>query len=261
MIQQIQSNIIEKINYCFEILEKDKIKINFDQKEKIKKNIENYSIDKYFDYIKNGINPIIDHTYLKVDINYELVEKLIKEANEYGFAAVCIPPCFVPYARSIDKNIKIATVIGFPLGYNLDNIKFFETEEAIKNGADEIDMVINIPFLKEKRFYYTFNEIKEIKKICINKVLKVIIETCYLTFEEKIVASIISYLAGAEFIKTSTGFGTAGATLEDIVLMKMIYEDRGVKASGGIKTKEFAYELAKHGASRIGTSSSINIIK
>lgn len=263
MIQQIQNKLLENIENYFYILEKDKIKINNDIKNKIKENILNYTPEKYFDPLNNKINSLIDHTYLKADINFEKVSNLMEDASQYNFPAICIPPCFVKYANSIrkTKDIKIATVIGFPLGYNLDKIKFVETEEALKDGAHEIDMVINIALLKEKKYYYVYNEIEEIKKICKSNILKVILETCYLTFEEKVLSTLISYIAGADFVKTSTGFGSEGAQLQDIVLMKMIFEDREVKASGGIKTKEFALELAKFGATRIGTSSSLEIIK
>ena len=260
MIQQIQTKLLDNLQNLTNILQEDNIEIDNNLIKKIESNILNYLPEKYFDPQKDKINNLIDYTYLKPDINYKKVESLVSDSLKNNFAAICIPPTFIPFARSLSKEIKIATVIGFPLGYTFDFTKFNETEISLKNGADEIDMVINISFLKENKFYYVLNEIKEIKKLCKDKILKVIIETCYLNFEEKVFASILSFIANADFIKTSTGFGPSGALLEDIVLMKMIFGERGVKASGGIKTLDFAIELAKFGATRIGTSSSLGLI-
>ena len=205
----------------------------------------------------------VDHTLLSQFATLNDVKKLCDEAIEYGTASVCIPPSFVSDAKLyVGNKIKICTVIGFPNGYNTTKTKVFETEDAIKNGADEIDMVINIGYVKEKKYDDLLGEIMVIKKTCCDKILKVIIETCFLTDEEKIKMCEIVSLSGADFIKTSTGFGTSGATEDDIKLFKSnVSENVKIKAAGGIKTLQDAENFIGLGASRLGTSSIIKIIK
>lgn len=210
------------------------------------------------------INNYIDHTNLKPETNQNDIEKLCNEAIKYDFFSVCINPCWINFAKSIlvHKNIKICTVIGFPLGANTTYIKLKETEEALKNGADEIDMVINIGFLKSAKFKEVYNEIKEIKNICKNNILKVIVETCLLTQEEKINICKLVIDSGADIIKTSTGFNKSGADINDIILFNNISNGRiGIKASGGIKDYNTALSMINAGATRIGTSNSILIVE
>lgn len=209
------------------------------------------------------INRYIDHTKLNPDATEKDIEKLIDEAKKYNFKSVCVNPCWVKFAAQNLKNTEtsICTVIGFPLGANSTETKIFETENAIKNGADEIDMVINIGKLKEKNFSYVEEEIKAIKKVCNDKILKVIIETCLLTDEEKISACKIIMNAGADFVKTSTGFSTGGAKASDIKLLKSVVQDKiKIKASGGIRTNEKALEMIKEGANRIGASAGAKLL-
>lgn len=208
-------------------------------------------------------NKLIDHTLLKPDASIEAIEKLCKEALEYDFASVCVNPAFVPLAAKMLKgsDVKVCTVIGFPLGATLPSVKVFETAEAVKEGADEIDMVINISQLKAGNDAYVYQEIKDIKKACNGHLLKVIIETCLLTDEEKVKACELSVKAGADFVKTSTGFSTGGATAEDIALMrKTVGPELGVKASGGVKTHEQLLKMVEAGATRIGSSNGKEII-
>lgn len=213
------------------------------------------------------IAKIIDHTLLKADATDAQIKKLAEEAIEHGFASVCINPCHVKYVADILKNsgVKVCTVIGFPLGANTVEAKVFETKEAISNGAQEIDMVLNIGKLKVGDYDYVKNEIKAVTRAAKSFgdiIVKVILETCYLSDEEKIKACKITVDAGADFVKTSTGFGSGGATVHDVELMrKAVGENFGVKASGGIRTAEFAREIVKAGANRIGTSSGIQIVK
>ena len=199
----------------------------------------------------------IDHTLLKPVATWQQIEELCDEAIKYKTASVCIPPNYI--ARVKEKygdKLPVATVIGFPLGYAPTSAKLEETKESLRDGADEIDMVINIGALRERNFDYVLNEIKEIKKVCGEKILKVIVETCLLTEEEKIKMCEIVTEAKADFIKTSTGFGTAGATLEDVKLMKAnIGPDVKIKAAGGIRTKEDMVAYIEAGVSRIGCSS------
>ncbi len=213
------------------------------------------------------IAKMIDHTLLKADATDAQIKKLAEEAIEHGFASVCINPCHVKYVADILKNsgVKVCTVIGFPLGANTVEAKVFETKEAISNGAQEIDMVLNIGKLKVGDYDYVKNEIKAVTRAAKSFgdiIVKVILETCYLSDEEKIKACKITVDAGADFVKTSTGFGSGGATVHDVELMrKTVGENFGVKASGGIRTAEFAREIVKAGANRIGTSSGIQIVK
>ncbi|MBP2072698.1 deoxyribose-phosphate aldolase [Thermoanaerobacterium butyriciformans] len=213
------------------------------------------------------IAKMIDHTLLKADATDIQIKKLAEEAIEYGFASVCVNPCHVKYVADILKNtdVKVCTVIGFPLGANTVETKVFEAKEAILNGAHEIDMVLNIGKLKFGDYDYVKNEIEAVTgaaKSFGDIIVKVILETCYLSDEEKIKACKITVDAGADFVKTSTGFGSGGATVHDVKLMrKTVGENFGVKASGGVRTAEFAKEIVEAGANRIGTSSGIQIVK
>jgi deoxyribose-phosphate aldolase len=208
----------------------------------------------------------IDHTFLKMTASWQEIKTLCEEAVLFKTASVCIPPCYVKPIRNEYKNLNICTVIGFPLGYNVSAVKVLETELAINSGANEIDMVINVCDVKNNNFDLICEEIKLVKKTCqqiggAEKILKVIIETCYLTNDEKIRLCEIVTEAGADFIKTSTGFGTAGATLADIELFKNnIGPNVKIKAAGGIKTKEDLISFIKAGASRIGTSSAVKLL-
>ena len=209
-------------------------------------------------------NKLIDHTLLKPDASIEAIEKLCEEALKYDFASVCVNPGFVPLCAKLLKgsNVKVCTVIGFPLGATLPSVKVYETKEAVREGADEIDMVINVSQLKAKNDAYVYQEIKDIKAACDGKLLKVIIETCLLTDEEKVRACELSVKAGADFVKTSTGFSTGGATAEDVALMrKTVGPHIGVKASGGVRTYEDMVEMVKAGANRIGTSNGVKLLQ
>ena len=205
-----------------------------------------------------------DHTILKADATEKEIINLCEEAKKYNFASVCVNPCYVKKCVEILKetDVDVCTVVGFPLGSMTTESKLFETEQALKDNADEIDMVINIGKLKDKDYDYVKNEINLLKKACGNKNLKVIIETCLLTDEEKIKACELSKEAGADFVKTSTGMSKAGAKKEDIILMKKVVgNDLGVKASGGIKDLNSAKIMIDAGATRIGCSSTVNIME
>lgn len=212
-----------------------------------------------------NINKLIDHTALKPNTNKESILKLIAEAKTYDFASVCVNPCWVALAHQELKNtdIKVCTVIGFPLGANTTEVKVFETKDAIEKGAQEIDMVINIAMLKDKEYDYVENEIHQIVEAAKDKaIVKIIIETCLLTDEEKIKACELSQKAGADFVKTSTGFSTGGATVHDIALMrKTVGAEIGVKASGGVHTHEEALAMVEAGATRIGASAGVKLLK
>ena len=209
------------------------------------------------------INKFIDHTILKATATKENVKKLCDEAKEYGFYSVCVNGANVKYAFSQvkDSNVKVAAVVGFSLGAMATDVKVFEAKKAIEDGASEIDMVINIGALKDKDYDLVENEIRKIKEAIGSNVLKVIIETCYLTDDEKVKACELSVNAKADFVKTSTGFGTGGATFEDVELMKKTVGDKAeVKASGGVKDLETAKKYIELGATRLGTSSGIAIV-
>ena len=202
------------------------------------------------------VNKLIDHTLLKAYSTSEEIKKICDEAKEYDFKSVCVNPVNVSYAKEClkDSDVLVCTVIGFPLGANTMEIKALETMDAIKNGADEIDMVINIGKAKEHDYNYIEEEIKRVVAASAGKTTKVIIETCYLTDAAK--------KAGATFVKTSTGFGTGGATVEDIKLMReTVGEEMGVKASGGIHSYDDVVAMVNAGATRIGASSGIAIMK
>lgn len=206
----------------------------------------------------------IDHTNLKQDASINDIKTLCEEAIKFDFMSVCINPCFVKYAHDVllDSEVKVCTVIGFPLGANTTKTKVYETKQALKDGADEIDMVINVSALKDKKYDYVKNEISKIKKVCKNKILKVILETCLLTDEEIVKACELSLEAKADFVKTSTGFSKGGATVEAVALMRKSVGDKcGVKASGGVKTFEDMQKMIDAGASRIGTSSGVKLLE
>lgn len=208
------------------------------------------------------INQYIDHTLLNPDAKKDEVKKLIDEAKEYDFKSVCLNSSNVSLARKIDENIRITSVVGFPLGAMTQESKAFEAESAINDGADEIDMVINIGRLKDGDYDYVLEDIKKVREKTEGKTLKVIIECCLLTDDEKKKACELSKKAGADFVKTSTGFSTSGAKASDVKLMKdTVGDDMGVKASGGIHSYDEAMEMIKAGATRIGASASIDIVK
>ena len=211
-----------------------------------------------------GLNKYIDHTILKATASSSDVQKLCEEAIEHEFYSVCVNGCYVADAKQLlqGTDVKVAAVVGFPLGAMTTAAKVFEAKEAVENGASEIDMVINVAKLKDGEFEYVENEIRQIKEVIGDNVLKVIIETCYLTDEEKVKACELSLVAKADFVKTSTGFGTGGATYEDVKLMKSVVGDNAkVKASGGVRDKETAQKYVELGAERLGTSSGIDIVK
>ena len=203
----------------------------------------------------------VDHTLLAPTATWDEIDKLCVESLEYKTASVCIPPCYVKRVRSAYPEIVICTTIGFPLGYDILATKALATQAALESGADEIDMVINISDLKNREFTNIKTEIQVLKQIVGDKILKVIIETCYLTEDEKIAMCNIVTEAGADYIKTSTGFGTAGATIEDINLFKAhIGPDVKMKAAGGIRTKEDMVAFLEAGCKRLGTSSAVKIL-
>ncbi|RLF85613.1 deoxyribose-phosphate aldolase [Thermococci archaeon] len=213
-----------------------------------------------------NIAKYIDHTNLKAYASEEDIIKLCDEARRYNFYAVCVNPYRVKLAKEQlqGTNIKVATVIGFPLGATPTEVKVFEAKKALEDGADEVDMVLNIGALKDKAYKYVRNDIAEVVRIAHEKgaIVKVIIETCYLSEEEKEIACKLAVEAGADFVKTSTGFGTGGATIEDVKLMRKVVGDKlGVKAAGGIRTYEEALAMINAGANRIGTSSGVKIIE
>ena len=213
--------------------------------------------------MKQNIANIIDHTVLKAFSTKEDVIKVCNEAKEHGFFSVCINPTHIELAKKEleGSNVKVCTVIGFPLGANTSEVKAFETRDAIAKGAHEVDMVINIGALKDNNYDLVYNDIKAVVDAANKEALvKVIIETCYLTDEEKKIACELSVKAGADYVKTSTGFGTGGSTPEDIKLMRdVVGPNIGVKASGGVRTTEDAIKVINAGASRIGASASISI--
>ena len=200
---------------------------------------------------------LIDSTLLAPDAREEQIVALAKEAKELHFASVCINPCFIKTAKDIldGTDVKVCTVIGFPLGAMTTESKVFETRDAIEKGAQEIDMVINVSALKDGKDDYVEEEIRRIKECCGDKVLKVILECCLLTDEEKVRACLLAKRAGADFVKTSTGFSKGGATVEDVALMrKAVGEEMGVKAAGGIRDRKTMLAMVEAGATRIGTS-------
>ena len=207
---------------------------------------------------------MIDHTLLKADTTRPQIEKLCEEAKKYVFASVCVNPTWVKYSAELlaGTEVKVCTVIGFPLGASTSAVKAFETKDAIANGAGEIDMVINIGALKNGEFDVVRDDIKAVVEAANGTLVKVIIETCLLTEEEKVKACQLSVEAGADFVKTSTGFSTGGANAEDIALMrKTVGPDLGVKASGGVRNLEDMKKMIENGATRIGASSGVAIME
>lgn len=211
----------------------------------------------------NKILSSCDHTLLLQTATWDEIREICDDAKKYNTASVCIPPCYVKQAKEyVEDSVKICTVIGFPNGNTTTATKVFETKDAISNGADEIDMVINIGMLKATNYDYVSDEIKRIKEACGSHILKVIIETCLLTEEEKIKMCEIVSKAGADYIKTSTGFSTAGATLEDVELFsKHVDPYVKIKAAGGITSLDDAEKFMELGAVRLGTSRIVKIVK
>lgn len=210
------------------------------------------------------INQYIDHTLLKPESRQDQIDKLIREAKTYNFASVCINPTWVSYAAKAleGTDIKVCTVIGFPLGATTSAVKAFETKDAISHGADEVDMVINIGQAKSGHFAFVEEDIRAVVEASGDKLVKVIIETCLLTDKEKIKACQAAVAAGADFVKTSTGFSTAGARLDDVRLMRQtVGPDVGVKAAGGTRSLEDAQAFIGAGATRIGTSAGVTIME
>jgi len=210
-----------------------------------------------------NINKLIDHTYLKAFGTKQEIDTILDEAITYDFKSVCVNPTWVEYAaESLKKSdVLVCTVIGFPLGASTTDTKVYETIDALKKGANEIDMVLNIGWVKEGRFDAVEKEIKAVKEVCKNNVLKVILETCYLSNEEIKKASQAAINAGADFVKTSTGFGTDGATIEAVKIMAEVAKDKGVKASGGVRTLEDLENMVNAGATRIGASSGVQLMQ
>lgn len=212
---------------------------------------------------KNEILGKVDHTLLSQTATWEEIKQICDDAVRFGVASVCIPPSYVRAVKEyLDDRMVVCTVIGFPNGYNSTAVKVFETKKAIEDGADEIDMVINIGWLKDKRYDLLTDEIKQIKTVCGSRILKVIIETCLLDEEEKIRMCRIVTEAGADFIKTSTGFSKAGATFDDVALFaKHVGKDVKIKAAGGISSFDDAAKFIELGASRLGTSRLVKLAK
>ncbi|EMW5567289.1 deoxyribose-phosphate aldolase [Enterococcus faecalis] len=210
------------------------------------------------------LNRMIDHTILKPEATEAAVQKIIDEAKEYNFFSVCINPCWVAFASEqlADTDVAVCTVIGFPLGANTPEVKAYEAADAIKNGANEVDMVINIGALKSQQYDYVRQDIQGVVDVAKGKALvKVIIETALLTDEEKVKACELAKEAGADFVKTSTGFSTGGAKVADIRLMReTVGPDMGVKASGGVHNAEEALAMIEAGATRIGASTGVAIV-
>jgi len=207
---------------------------------------------------------LFDHTILKADATRKDVKRVCDEAMAYSFCSVCVNSYYVPYVANLlhGSDVKICSVVGFPLGAMSTRAKALEAKIAVMDGADEIDMVINVGALKDRDYSVVLEDIKAVKEACGEHILKVIIETCLLTDDEKVKACELAKEAGADFVKTSTGFSNAGANVEDVRLMReTVGPDMGVKASGGIRDKEFAKELVDAGANRLGTSATIEIVE
>ncbi len=210
------------------------------------------------------INRYIDHTLLAADATKDKIKKLCDEAKEYNFASVCVNSCWVKYCAEElkDSPVNVCTVVGFPLGAMVTRAKAYEAKCAVEDGADEVDMVINIGALHDRDYALVEDDIKEVKKACGDKLLKVIIEACLLSDEEKVKACELAAAAGADYVKTSTGFSKSGATVEDVALMRKTVGDKlGVKAAGGIRDSETAKAMIAAGASRLGCSAGIAIMK
>lgn len=211
-----------------------------------------------------NLEKYIDHTLLKPTATFNEIEKLCQEAIDYQFFSVCVNSGYVPFAKQILKNtdVKVCSVVGFPLGAMSPLAKIYETSQALKDGADEIDMVMNVGYFKTGQIAKVLDEITEIKRETDKKILKVILETCFLSDEQKKLACQVCVDAGADFVKTSTGFGSGGATPQDVILMRDIVAGKAkVKASGGIRDQKTALEYIALGVERIGTSNGIAIVK
>ena len=209
-------------------------------------------------------NKMIDHTVLKADTPLETIKRICDEAMEYGFASVCINPCHVAYCADYlkDSDVNVCTVIGFPLGANTSAVKAFETKDAIANGADEIDMVMNIGALKDKNYDLVRDDVKAVVEAANGTLVKVILETCLLTEDEIKKACELCVEAKADYVKTSTGFSTRGATIEDVRIMKeAVHGKAKVKAAGGVRTPEDMVKIVSAGADRIGTSAGCSLVK
>ena len=209
-------------------------------------------------------NKMIDHTVLKADTPLETVKRICDEAMEYGFASVCINPCHVAYCADYlkDSDVNVCTVIGFPLGANTSAVKAFETKDAITNGADEIYMVMNIGALKDKNYDLVRNDVKAVVEAANGTLVKVILETCLLTEDEIKKACELCVEAKADYVKTSTGFSTRGATIEDVQIMKAAVQGKAkVKAAGGVRTHEDMVKIVEAGADRIGTSAGCSLVE
>lgn len=209
-------------------------------------------------------NKMIDHTVLKADTPLETVKRICDEAMKYGFASVCINPCHVAYCADYlkDSDVNVCTVIGFPLGANTSAVKAFETKDAIANGADEIDMVMNIGALKDKNYDLVRDDVKAVVEAANGTLVKVILETCLLTEDEIKKACELCVEAKADYVKTSTGFSTRGATIEDVRIMKeAVHGKAKVKAAGGVRTPEDMVKIVAAGADRIGTSAGCSLVK
>lgn len=209
-------------------------------------------------------NKMIDHTVLKADTPLETVKRICDEAMEYGFASVCINPCHVAYCADYlkDSDVNVCTVIGFPLGANTSAVKAFETKDAIANGADEIDMVMNIGALKDKNYDLVRDDVKAVVEAANGTLVKVILETCLLTEDEIKKACELCVEEKADYVKTSTGFSTRGATIEDVRIMKeAVHGKAKVKAAGGVRTPEDMVKIVAAGADRIGTSAGCSLVK
>lgn len=209
-------------------------------------------------------NKMIDHTVLKADTPLETVKRICDEAMEYGFASVCINPCHVAYCADYlkDSDVNVCTVIGFPLGANTSAVKAFETKDAIANGADEFDMVMNIGALKDKNYDLVRDDVKAVVEAANGTLVKVILETCLLTEDEIKKACELCVEAKADYVKTSTGFSTRGATIEDVRIMKeAVHGKAKVKAAGGVRTPEDMVKIVAAGADRIGTSAGCSLVK
>ncbi|TSB48516.1 deoxyribose-phosphate aldolase [Alkalicoccobacillus porphyridii] len=211
------------------------------------------------------MNQLIDHTVLKADTTRQMVQQVCEEAIRYSFASVCINPYFVPLAKELlkDSSVKVCTVIGFPLGANQTNVKLYEAEQALSDGADELDYVINVSAVKDGEWEQIKDEMVQFASLKVKNAelcIKIILETCYLTNKDIQIASELAKAAGLDFVKTSTGFGTAGATVEHVQLMrKAVGPTIGVKASGGIRSLEDATAMVEAGATRLGCSSGVAI--
>lgn len=219
--------------------------------------------DQFKPYAGEEVASLIDHTALKVDVNSMDIKKLCAEAREYGFAAVCVNPRYVSLAAELltGSTVAVCAVVGFPLGATTTLTKVVETRDAVANGASEIDMVISVGALKEGEYSTVYNDILAVRSAAYGKLLKVILETGSLTKEEIVRGCILSKMAKADFVKTSTGFGPGGATAEDISLMrKVVGPELGVKASGGVRDRKTALQMIQAGATRIGTSSGVAIV-